>query len=133
MKKKILAGLGAVALAFTLSTGALAHHHALAIERLCNGLQAACGRFDCSYVDADGDGVCDNFGAGNCLHGNGGYVDSNGDGVCDNYDPDVCPGDGTGWGGGYGGGHHGGGCGNGNGNGWGYGGGQGHHGGGHCW
>ena len=36
---------------------------------------AACG----GYTDADGDGVCDNYGTG-C----GGYVDANGDGVCDN-------------------------------------------------
>ena len=47
------------------------------------------------YVDADGDGVCDNRGA-NCL-----YVDADGDGVCDNY--------GTGLGGGYHGGRWGGG------------------------
>lgn len=34
------------------------------------------------YVDADGDGVCDNVGRGigACL----GYVDADGDGVCDN-------------------------------------------------
>ena len=31
------------------------------------------------YVDADGDGVCDNWGTGACA----GYVDANGDGVCD--------------------------------------------------
>ena len=37
---------------------------------------AAGGR---NYVDANGDGVCDNHGA-NCL-----YVDADGDGVCDNY------------------------------------------------
>lgn len=47
------------------------------------------------YVDADGDGVCDNRGA-NCL-----YVDADGDGVCDNY--------GTGLGGGHHGGRWGGG------------------------
>lgn len=38
-----------------------------------------CGKY---YADADGDGVCDNYGA--C--GNGQYyVDADGDGVCDNY------------------------------------------------
>lgn len=44
-----------------------------------------------NYVDADGDGVCDNRGnlvcnAGNgcaCRNGNG-YTDANGDGICDN-------------------------------------------------
>lgn len=33
-----------------------------------------------NYVDANGDGICDNHGT-NC----GNYVDTNGDGVCDNY------------------------------------------------
>ncbi len=44
------------------------------------------------YVDADGDGVCDNYGSGaGCtqIGGCGGqgacYVDADGDGVCDNY------------------------------------------------
>lgn len=34
-----------------------------------------CGRY---YVDADGDGVCDNIGS-RCV-----YVDADGDGICDN-------------------------------------------------
>ena len=56
------------------------------------------------YVDADGDGVCDNRGSGYC--GNGaGYVDADGDGVCDNY---AGQGQGRGQGQGQGGGHHGG-------------------------
>ena len=56
------------------------------------------------YVDADGDGVCDNYGSGYC--GNGaGYVDADGDGVCDNY---AGQGQGRGQGQGQGGGHHGG-------------------------
>ena len=33
------------------------------------------------FVDADGDGVCDNYGAGTGR----GFVDTDGDGVCDNY------------------------------------------------
>ena len=54
-----------------------------------------CGKY---YADADGDGVCDNYGA--C--GNGQYyVDADGDGVCDNYGACVnyggC-GDHSGWG-----------------------------------
>lgn len=70
------------------------------------------------YVDADGDGVCDNRGTGNGIgngagahHGYGsssaadrpGYVDADGDGVCDSY-----AGQGQGRGQGQGGGHHGG-------------------------
>ena len=36
-----------------------------------------------NFVDANGDGVCDNYGTGT---GRGQYfVDANGDGVCDNY------------------------------------------------
>ena len=31
------------------------------------------------FADADGDGVCDNYGAG------GRFADADGDGVCDNY------------------------------------------------
>lgn len=38
----------------------------------------ACGR---NYVDANGDGVCDNWGNGGCRWN---YVDADGDGICDN-------------------------------------------------
>ncbi len=53
------------------------------------------------YVDADGDGVCDNQGTGYC------WVDANGDGICDHQgagcgwvDADgdgICDNQGTGW------------------------------------
>lgn len=39
---------------------------------------AAGGR---NFVDADGDGICDNRGTGRGVC----YVDADGDGVCDNY------------------------------------------------
>lgn len=44
----------------------------------------------CSFVDEDGDGICDNCNDyhKNCLSGNGcgqNYTDADGDGVCDNY------------------------------------------------
>ena len=40
----------------------------------------------CAYVDADGDGICDTCGASHPLSGSGRYfVDENGDGLCDNY------------------------------------------------
>ena len=42
-----------------------------------------CGRY---YVDADGDGICDNAGS-RCV-----YVDADGDGICDSYQS------GQGWG-----------------------------------
>lgn len=74
--------------------------------------QGYCGP---NCIDADGDGVCDNWENGGCPNGAGGYVDADGDGVCDNWSEGVCPGNGQGAGQGHG-------CGNGNG---------GHHGAGH--
>lgn len=52
---------------------------------LCMGVTGALAAYGCGYVDADGDGMCDNAGAGCGLYGMGrGYVDADGDGVCDN-------------------------------------------------
>ena len=57
----------------------------------CQTLRDACsGR---NFVDADGDGACDNWSSGNqrlrtpgCGLGQGaGFVDADGDGVCDNW------------------------------------------------
>lgn len=72
------------------------------------------------YVDADNDGVCDNYASGACAgQGNGrgqgaGYVDADGNGTCDNYEAGTCPGNGAGHGHGQGAGagrgHHGRGC-----------------------
>ncbi len=46
-----------------------------------------------NYVDTDGNGVCDNYG----VNGNGvNYIDTDGDGVCDNYGNKVCPRNGMG-------------------------------------
>ena len=57
----------------------------------CQTLRNACSGWN--FVDADGDGVCDNWGSGNqrlrtpgCGLGQGaGFVDADGDGVCDNW------------------------------------------------
>ena len=63
------------------------------------------------FVDADGNGICDNYAA--YCKGTGcglGFVDADNDGVCDNY-ASGCQGTGCGSGWGYGsgrGGHHGG-------------------------
>ena len=63
------------------------------------------------FVDADGNGICDNYTAYCKGTGYGtGYVDADNDGVCDNY---ASGGQGTGCGSGWGhgsgrGGHHGG-------------------------
>lgn len=52
---------------------------------LCMGVTGALAAYGRGYVDADGDGVCDNAGTGCGLYGAGrGYVDADGDGVCDN-------------------------------------------------
>lgn len=66
-----------------------------------------------AYADADGDGICDNYGKGNgagyvdadgdgvcdnCGGRGRGYVDADGDGVCDNWGTRVRPQDGTGYG-----------------------------------
>lgn len=54
----------------------------------CGGSHGNCQTGSCSnYVDADGDGLCDNCSGshGNCQTGNcSNYVDTDGDGLCDN-------------------------------------------------
>lgn len=89
MMNKIWKGMIAGALVLTIgATTAFAAggwHHAA--SRSWSGCQGS----DCQYVDADGDGICDNRGTG-CR-----YTDADGDGVCDYY--------GAGWG--HRGGHHG--------------------------
>lgn len=54
------------------------------------------GRHHGAYVDADGDGdgICDNYGTGTGGR-HGAFVDADGDGVCDNYGTGQCPGAGN--------------------------------------
>lgn len=72
-------------------------------DTVCN----YCGK-DCSFVDEDGDGICDNYKSRGTNGTNAGrnYVDKNSDGICDNYasrgQNGAC-----GWGGGHGHGNHG--------------------------
>ena len=93
----------------------------------CQTLRDACSGWN--FVDADGDGVCDNWGSGNqrlrtpgCGLGQGqGFIDADNDGVCDNWNGQGTgvqrgQGRGLGQGQGQGQGH---GNGNGNGGGWG--------------
>lgn len=56
-------------------TGKVAHH-----IRACMGQFAA----DAGFVDADGDGVCDNRADGSLGRGGYGFVDADGNGICDN-------------------------------------------------
>lgn len=70
-----------------------------AVEAASTAAAPACP----GYVDADGDGVCDNYATGACAQ-NGhhrGYIDANNDGVCDNYASGACDGPGCGTGAGY--------------------------------
>lgn len=91
-KKKIAAVFaGALVVALALPTVALAapgggfgqlfascqgQGLGMAVMRSQATVDQACGR---AFVDADGGGVCDNFGSGRCA----GYVDADDDGVCD--------------------------------------------------
>lgn len=121
--KKLMAGLLTAALVLSFGTvSASAHqHHRTALNSVCGGLQTGCirpaciGKWDGGHycwdghycVDADNDGICDNYGHTHCP-GNGvcgSYADADGDGVCDNYDPEYCPGNGTGGGNGNGSGY----------------------------
>ena len=68
-------------------------------DGVCDNYGTGVGR---AFVDADGDGVCDNYGAGNA----GCYLDTDGDCVCDNY-PGSELGQGTGGAAGSGTAHHG--------------------------
>ena len=119
-KKMVAVFAGALVVALALPTAALAapgggfgqlfascqgQGLGMAIMRSQATVDQACGR---AFVDADGDGVCDNFGNGRCA----GYVDADGDGVCDRSGSGACgqggngsQGFGAGQGGGYGMGH----------------------------
>ena len=56
---------------------------ALVLSMAVTGAFAAGHGHGRNFVDANGDGLCDNYGTGT---GRGQYfVDANGDGVCDNY------------------------------------------------
>ena len=89
--KKFAVGLLALTLALTLGGTALAAGYGAGWRQADRTDCPWCGA-GCAYVDADGDGVCDNR-AGGGYH----YVDADGDGICDNWAD----------GGHHGGGHHG--------------------------
>ena len=70
--KKLIAGV--ITMGLLLSVGATT----------VSAAGPGCGRY---YVDADGDGVYDNYASG---RGGRWYVDSDGDGFCDNYSSGRC-------------------------------------------
>ncbi len=115
MKKNVIAIVAAVALVLLAvptiafangmqqtwcpsgGAGSLAHH----AMRAAGDSNGTGGQGSCAgYVDADGDGVCDNYGAGQGSRS--GYVDADGDGICDNYGNGYGCGNGQGNGNGYG-------------------------------
>lgn len=86
----------AAALALTLAMGTAvlagvpAFAEAAAVKTTCRYVDAnkdgICDNYaerkDCAYVDADKDGICDNYdGTKGCA-----FVDKNKDGICDNYE-----------------------------------------------
>ena len=101
MKKNLIVG---AALAVTLAFASAAPVLATEFRGQGNGCAqtGTCQGNGAGYVDADGDGACDNAGSGVCqgngnANGNGaGYVDADGDGACDNAGSGVCQGNGNG-------------------------------------
>lgn len=92
MKKKLLTGLLAAAMVFSIgTTPALA---AGPQRPVCPGHIAVDGTW-ARCTDTDNNGICDICGAAVRIGAGAGFVDEDGDGVCDNYQSGVC-------GGGYG-------------------------------
>lgn len=77
--KKLWIGLSAAALAVSLCvTGALAAGHHGRGLRQATADAPVCG---VCFTDADGDGICDNFGTVCGRY----FTDADGDGICDNF------------------------------------------------
>ena len=77
MKRMIITAILTAALLLSLSTGAMAASRS-------HGGGGCQGQY---FVDADGDGICDNLGTGKGQGGPGKgqyFVDADGDGICDN-------------------------------------------------
>lgn len=88
--KKLLAGIVTMGLVLSVGgTTAFAAGAACGRNFIDAGNKGVCGYYNtfCQFVDADGDGICDNCGLGGCSIG---YVDVDGDGVCDNYGSGNC-------------------------------------------
>lgn len=86
MKKLLIAGLTAALILGTGTTSAFAARQGNGQGNGCCGTQTTC-----TSPDANKDGICDICGKqigknGNCKNNCGkNYVDADGDGVCDNY------------------------------------------------
>lgn len=96
--RKMMSGIAAMAAVFIMSNAtALAAEVAEIPSSQDADTIVSCGYCGVSYtfVDADGDGICDNYGTYGCGMG-AGFVDADGDGICDNYGTYGC-GAGTGF------------------------------------
>lgn len=87
--RKMISGLAVMAAVFIMGSATVMAAEAADLSN-SNSLDADasvacvyCG-VSCSFVDADGDGICDNYAAQLCGTG-AGFVDADGDGICDNY------------------------------------------------
>ena len=87
MKKMVIGTISAALVLSMAVTGAFAAGHGNGHGRnfvdangdgVCDNYGTGRGQY---FVDADGDGVCDNYGTGRGQY----FVDADGDGVCDNY------------------------------------------------
>lgn len=87
--KKVLAGILSAALVLSLGlTAAFAAGSECGryfVDADGDGICDNAGS-GCAYADADGDGICDICGVSHAQSGGGRYfVDADGDGICDNY------------------------------------------------
>lgn len=99
--KKFLAGVLTMAAVFTVcATSAFAAAPSGGGQSLNCNYDGGCQNCGTShqFVDADGDGVCDNWPDGVCQNCGTShqFVDADEDGVCDNWTDGKCPKDGTG-------------------------------------
>lgn len=94
--KKLLTGIAMMTLVFSIgSIDASAASNAKAKKAaVTTNICDYCGA-SCEFVDADGDGICDNYISGKSGRGRF-YVDADGDGVCDNAANGSCPRNGKG-------------------------------------
>lgn len=89
--KKLITGIAVMAFLFLVNGSiVLAAGHARGRNMVDTGNEKGNNYNNtvCQFLDADGDGICDNYNTGSCGTGAGrgaGYVDADGDGICDNY------------------------------------------------
>ena len=90
--------LGALATSIALSMGATSTLAADSTAKVSQSLAPVYANAACAYVDADGDGICDNCDFAHGQGWGGNFVDQDGDGVCDNAASGACPRVGAGYG-----------------------------------